>query len=372
MRYLLLFALLAAVAVYLYFFLLRALVFWLPRAGKAVLRAAAAVVAIGLAALCANLFSTVTLAVLHVVAFALAVDLIRLAADGIMKIFKRKPDLIRRIWRCGLVPLAVTALFFCYGALNIRDVRQTAYTVYTDKSLRPDGYRVALITDLHFGTALSLSDLEAYCADIEAAEPDLVVLGGDIVDESTTKAEMQSVFAVLGDIESEFGSFFVFGNHDRAPYTASPNFTEAELLDALASGGITPLEDDAVLLNGELLLAGRADYGSGGAAPRATTEALLSGYDRNRFILLLDHQPVGFAENIAAGVDLQLSGHTHNGQIWPVAHVIEWLGTADLVYGYRQIGAFQAIVSSGIVGWGYPIRTQGHSEYVVIDIRPAA
>ena len=196
------------------------------------------------------------------------------------------------------------------------------------------------------------------------------LLGGDIVDEGTELAEMQAAISALGAIESEFGVYYVFGNHDRAPYTASPHFTEAELLAALAESGVTVLDDETVLLNGELWLAGRADAGHG--AERKATAALLEGADADDFILLIDHQPVGFEENIAAGVDLQLSGHTHNGQIWPVAHIIELFKTADLVYGHRQTGEFHAVVSSGIVGWGYPIRTQGHSEYVVVEIRPQA
>ena len=370
MRILIFAPVLAAVALYLYFFFLRALAFWLPRVRKNRLRAAASVAALALAACCADIFSTVTLAALHIVAAGLAADLLHLLAVLVQKAVKRKLAAADALWRCGLVPLAAVVLLFGYGYWNMRDIRAAVYTVETAKSLRPEGYRVALITDLHFGNALSLDGLKQRGAEISAAKPDLVVLGGDIVDEGTELAEMQAAISALGAIESEFGVYYVFGNHDRAPYTASPHFTEAELLAALADSGVTVLDDETVLLNGELWLAGRADAGHG--AERKATAALLEGADADDFILLIDHQPVGFEENIAAGVDLQLSGHTHNGQIWPVAHIIELFRTADLVYGHRQTGEFHAVVSSGIVGWGYPIRTQGHSEYVVVEIRPQA
>ena len=370
MRILIFAPVLAAVALYLYFFFLRALAFWLPRVRKNRLRVAAAVAALALAACCADIFSTVTLAALHIVAAGLAADLLHLLIVLVQKAVKRKFAAADALWRCGFVPLAAVVLLFGYGYWNMRDIRATVYTVETAKSLRPEGYRVALITDLHFGNALSLDGLKQRCDEISAAKPDLVVLGGDIVDEGTELAEMQAAISALGAIESEFGVYYVFGNHDRAPYTASPHFTEAELLAALAESGVTVLDDETVLLNGELWLAGRADAGHG--AERKATAALLEGADADDFILLIDHQPVGFEENIAAGVDLQLSGHTHNGQIWPVAHIIELFKTADLVYGHRQTGKFHAVVSSGIVGWGYPIRTQGHSEYVVVEIRPQA
>ena len=73
-------------------------------------------------------------------------------------------------------------------------------------------------------------------------------------------------------------------------------------------------------------------------------------------------------ENKKAGVDLSLSGHTHAGQIWPTGQLGELIGVTELNYGHRQDGDYQVIVSSGIGGWGYPIRTGGHSEYVVITL----
>ncbi len=88
------------------------------------------------------------------------------------------------------------------------------------------------------------------------------------------------------------------------------------------------------------------------------------------FLLTLDHQPLETAENAAAGVDLMLSGHTHAGQLFPVGYLTEWTGGMN--YGLYQTGNFQSIVSSGFAGWGYGIRTQGHCEYVIVDIVPSA
>ena len=105
---------------------------------------------------------------------------------------------------------------------------------------------------------------------------------------------------------------------------------------------------------------------------RASIEALAAKAGTGNFLLLLDHQPVDLADNARAGIDLELSGHTHGGQIWPMGILSKLTGVNEEYYGIHQIGDFQVIVSSGMAGWGYPVRTEGSSEYVVVNIRPSA
>lgn len=94
---------------------------------------------------------------------------------------------------------------------------------------------------------------------------------------------------------------------------------------------------------------------------------MLKDIDRSQFIIVADYQPVGAEENAAAGVDLELSGHTHAGQIFPIGYFTEVSGGMN--YGEYQEGDCRVIVSSGIAGWGFPIRTQGKCEYVVVHLR---
>lgn len=94
----------------------------------------------------------------------------------------------------------------------------------------------------------------------------------------------------------------------------------------------------------------------------------MRGVDPEDFILLLDHQPCEQEAVDAAGCDLMLSGHTHAGQIWPVGQISQAAGIVEMNYGYRKLNRLQVIVSSGLVGWGYPIRTSRHCEYVVIEV----
>lgn len=94
--------------------------------------------------------------------------------------------------------------------------------------------------------------------------------------------------------------------------------------------------------------------------------------DPNAYILVLDHQPKELKGNKEAGVDLQLSGHTHAGQIFPGGVVSELFGINEQNYGIRTDGTFTSIVSSGIAGWGSHFRTEGHSEYVMIQVKRAS
>ena len=99
------------------------------------------------------------------------------------------------------------------------------------------------------------------------------------------------------------------------------------------------------------------------------SQIYLVNIDKNKFILLLDHQPSNLDENSFLGYDLQLSGHTHKGQIWPCGLISELFNFNELEYGYEKIGNYEVIVSSGISGWNYPIRTGSKSEYLIVDIK---
>ena len=390
------------VGVFFYFYFRRTILFWSHRDKSRIVRIVSVLLAVLAALGSLNPFSVTALVILHVAAAQVIVQLLWLAGKRFIKspadsgdtqlsdspaenptekpLHKMNKTLPEKFYRCGLIPLVVTALVLGYGYLHMKDVEPKNYTVSINKEL-PDGLTVALISDLHFGTTMDREKLQRYCDEISAQNPDIIALCGDIVDERTTAEEMRQAIQTLGGMESKYGIYYVFGNHDSASYSSDPPFTVPELTEAFEAAGIRMLTDDCVELGDNIVLAGRLDRSysmsmwRGDASHegvesigRKDTKKLLEGVDRDKVILLLDHQHVELEENAAAGVDLQLSGHTHGGQIWPVGLISDWLGFGELNYGEKTMGDYHVIVSSGIAGWGYPIRTGSNSEYLIVKV----
>ena len=100
---------------------------------------------------------------------------------------------------------------------------------------------------------------------------------------------------------------------------------------------------------------------------RLSSEKILKDADHSKYIIVADHQPIGVEENDEQGASLELSGHTHGGQIWPAGPLSEIAGVLN--YGIYQKGSCKLIVSSGVAGWTYSLRTGKHCEYVIVDIK---
>ena len=279
-----------------------------------------------------------------------------------------------RVWHRlvarGLIPLALTAVILTWGMINMYHVVETRYSLTTEKEIRDEGWRVILIADVHYGVLPGRQALIGKCAEISEKHPDVVILCGDIVDNETAPEEVEEAFAAFGSIRAKHGVYYVYGNHDRSTERLPAGFSDEFLKNAIESSGIRILQDETLALEGGMTLIGREDY----YAPRNGRERkplseLLRGTDRNSFLMVLDHQPREYAENVEQQTDLILSGHTHAGQLFPAGIVEEIIGFCDGVYGlYEPGGSTRAIVTSGFAGWTYPFRTERVSEYVTVDI----
>jgi predicted MPP superfamily phosphohydrolase len=363
------FLLLIPTGIYFYFYFLRTAEFWGVKRKDKKVKMVSALLAVGLSFCSVNLFGFAAFLVLHMAGAAFCMEAVNFICIALHKHRGMKTGLWDKAYRCGLVPVIITVLITGYGYINMESVLETDYTIHTGKAIREQGYRIAMIADLHFGTSMGEEKLKKYCSDIEEKKPDLVVLCGDIVDQNTTLSQMENAVKILGNVKSSYGTFYVYGNHDRRTYGSSRNFSAEQLRNQLMSNGIHVLEDEIYNMNDEFTIIGRKDKGFTSGIKRETSEELLSNVDKRKFLLLLDHQPSEFQENSSAGIDLQLSGHTHGGQIWPEGLFNEMTGVGQLNYGYEEINNYQVIVSSGISGWGYPLRTGSHSEYVVVDVK---
>ena len=199
----------------------------------------------------------------------------------------------------------------------------------------------------------------------------MVVLGGDIVDERTSKEDMNEIFKELGKINSTYGTYYIFGNHDTQPYSTdyengNRTFSDEELNKTITDNGIIILNDEKTPINNDIVLVGRSDAQWDGEKNRIDIGKILNESDLSKYVVVLDHQPIEYKENSKQGADLQISGHTHGGQVFPFS-IFEGL-RGNLVYGEFHFGNMELIVSSGLTGWGWSMRNEVKCEYVLINI----
>ncbi len=281
-------------------------------------------------------------------------------------ICKRKPPKFWNVIYRLCLPAVLLGLVLCvYGAWNIRTIRRTEYTV-TSKDIDRE-MTILLVSDFHYGTAQSAETLKNAAAKMNDEHADLLIIAGDLTDEQTSAEEMHEVVEILGTVSAQ-NRIYVFGNHDLSPYSSKePAFSKEELVTALKNAGITVLEDETLRISDSVTVFGRKDRSS--IREQYSQSEPFAG---NEYVISVDHQPSEFVKADEAGVDLLLSGHTHSGQMFPLGWMITLTMDSDLLYGRKTMsGGMEAIVTSGISGWGFPVRTEGISEYVVIHVQPA-
>lgn len=300
--------------------------------------------------------------ILHFVLFRLICDFFGFI---ISKIRRKKP----RVHLSGVIAAVLCAVYLSAGWFAANNVRQTEYKFMTGK-INSD-IRIVQITDSHLGTSLDADGFLKQIKRINKLKPDIVVVTGDFVDDSTPRADMTGGCAALGKLKTKFGVYFVFGNHDKG-YASEElkGWKNSEMRMALEENGVITLEDEYLLIDKSFYVVGRKDRSeeqSGGK--RKSADALLSGLDKEKYIVMLDHQPHDFDAEAQAGADLVLCGHTHGGQFIPINHVGELIGENCLRYGHEKRQNTDFIVSSGISSWAFKFKTGCFSEYTVIDIK---
>lgn len=301
---------------------------------------------------------------LHVAVFLLLSDL---AAKIAKKADRKYPRWMKTAYKTGAAALLLTLAVAVYGKFNMYHVVRTDYDVNVNKSLSHE-YNVALIADLHYGLSLDAQALQAVADDIEETSPDFVILCGDIVDESTTPEGINEAFSILGNIDTKLGVYYVYGNHDKSRLGLRGNFTEMQLAETIRNNRIEILEDNVVRLNDDMLLVGRTDKMERAESGKSIAR-LLAGQDKSKVVFVADHQPNDYEALSREGCDIVVSGHTHGGQIFPFGIFSELLKANDMTYGFKKLGNLNAVVTSGIAGWGFDMRTEQHSEYVMLHIK---
>ncbi|PLW99693.1 MAG: metallophosphoesterase [Marinilabiliales bacterium] len=290
------------------------------------------------------------------------IDLVRLLnmIFGFLPAFTN-PEKVRKL--IGVTVISITGFIVLAGHIN------TWFPVVRNIELEVDKHggnieelHIVAFSDVHLGTTIEKRHLSIIVDKVNNLKPDLILIPGDIIDEDIAPVIQNNVGEILKQLDARYGVYAVTGNHEYiGGVKASKKY--------LAEHGVELLNDTALLINDSFYVVGREDltirqFTNG---KRKELSEIMMDLDRSKPIILMDHQPFKLEIAEQNGVDLQLSGHTHHGQLWPFNYITNMV--YELGWGYKKKGTTHFYVSSGVGGWGPPIRTVNRPEIVSIKLK---
>jgi predicted MPP superfamily phosphohydrolase len=272
------------------------------------------------------------------------------------------------IWLPGTCAIIFTIIYMTIAWYLCTHVWEKDYTFESER-LKGD-LRIVQITDSHVGATFDAQGFHDHILRINEVHPDIVVVTGDFVDDDTTRDDMIGSCEALGDLKTKYGVFFSYGNHDKGYFNdEAKGWNNQDLCENLEKNGVRILQDESVLIDGRFYVVGRQDKSEemrGGS--RMTPAQLMDGLDPGLYKIVMDHQPLEYDEEAAAGADLVLSGHTHGGQFFPFNQIGVLTRSYERSYGHERREHTDFIVSSGIADWSLIFKTGCKSEFVVVDV----
>jgi hypothetical protein len=302
-------------------------------------------------------------AMAYFVLFLLVIDILRLA-NYFVPFF---PAIITQNYQHAkqIIAFAVVGivLLIIIGArLNQMSPQIKTLELTIHKKSTLSELNIAMISDVHLGTIICNSHFMRIVEKINSLNPDIVLFAGDLVDEDIEPVIRQNLGETLRQIKSKYGIYGITGNHE---YIGG---VEAAC-KYLTEHGVVMLRDSTVQIADAFTLVGREDisirqfYGG----KRKPLAELMENVNRSLPIILMDHQPLHLNEPVEQGADLQFSGHTHNGQLWPVNYITD--AVYEVGWGYKQKGNTHIYVSCGVGTWGPPMRTGSRPEVVNVKLK---
>jgi predicted MPP superfamily phosphohydrolase len=266
-----------------------------------------------------------------------------------------------RLW-LFITVTSVTVLLIIMGFINAITPVTKRYDLDIDKSFSDgrDSIRVVAVSDIHLGSIIRKRSMRQLSHMINEEKPDVVLFLGDLLDGSIGPVLRDDLLSYLSLDESPYGKFAITGNHE---YMSDLG----KALPYIEGKGIRVLMDEVVTLGNGLQLAGRKDRSAirlPGDDGRMSLDKLLSQCDTTAPLIVMDHQPFELSSLAETAVDIQLSGHTHNGQIWPLTIITNRM--FELSYGMKRFGKATVIVSSGFGIWGPRMRIGTRPEILSI------
>ena len=286
-----------------------------------------------------------------------------LAADAVIRfiherIHKKHPEKEEKLKLPGVQTRAVVTILLAYlltaaGFFNANGLHLTEYDVPLASMNGKEPLDICLIADTHAGSGNWNSLYPKLSELVRGTNADVILIGGDIFDETTGRSDMKRLEETLNSFEARYGVYYVLGNHD------DPE--SAILTEAIERTGAESLEERGVRLPGNILLLGRKDDGQ----VRMTAEEIMSSAAEEDTVLVLQHRPTEFQTLSDLGADLVMAGHTHGFNI-PMIAAVYW--KADVVYGRKTYGDMTAVVTSGVSGWGFHYKCPAKNEVVLIHL----
>ncbi len=257
-------------------------------------------------------------------------------------------------WGCLLFTLGAACAGFCHA----QRIKLVNHSLVCSGLTEPR--RLVLLSDLHIGYYVGVRHIQKVVEQVNRLLPDLVVISGDIINAGNTREcpELDQVARLLSQLQAREGVFAVVGNHD--PDVSDPDFQQF-----LNDAHITLLEDQ-VWSDGRLQLVGRTTR----TKPRKELDQLTADLDPRLPVAVVDHDPLGSRDVVAAGLQLVLCGHTHKGQVLPLERFVRVLYSRAELWGCTKLKDTYVVVTAGTGYFSMPMRLGSSCEVVCLDLTP--
>lgn len=302
--------------------------------------------------------------------FIIYLTILFLLYDLVRFINKKKPFIpqainprrygIRRIYYMSSVIITIGIMI--WGNYNFHHPHITALNLTIPKeSPKIKEMKVVVASDIHVGTFINRSLLKMYVDKIMEQKPDLILLPGDIIDFDLKPVIEQNMQEEFKRLNAKYGVYGTTGNHEYIKIKGEADLAKIDWL--IEKSGITMLRDTTIMVDSTFYLIGREDHK---ATDRKKMNDLVKDIDKGYPIIVMNHEPHNLSEEVEAGADLALYGHTHNGQFFPVN--IGLIFMYEVPYGYKKKENTHCYVSSGLGLAGPQYRIGTKSEIVVLNL----
>ncbi|TRX66298.1 metallophosphoesterase [Carboxylicivirga sp. M1479] len=299
---------------------------------------------------------------LYFTLFIFAVDIIRLLNTLIHFLPKQGTINYTNLkYYTGIILTATCILIIFIGFMNAWHPKINQYNIKIEKHIEGrKQLKIVAASDIHLGTIIGPRKTNKLVQTINSLEPDIILFAGDVVDEDVGPVIRQNLGESLRQLKAPLGVYACTGNHE---YIGGADRS----VQYLEEHGLTILRDSSILIEDQFYLIGREDKDkSRSGAIRKSITDLVNHLNKSKPLIMLDHQPFNLDLVEKEAVDLQISGHTHHGQLWPFGYITKRM--FEVSRGYKLKGNSHFIVSTGFGTWGPPVRTGNRPEILEINV----